>query len=50
MNEYLDSHYVKPFLNVGVDIFVKICDLNSYARESVSVKSNFALSPYLVLI
>ena len=39
---------VKPFLNVGVDIFVKIFGLISYARESVSVKSNFSLSPYLV--
>ena len=32
---------VKPFLNVGVDIFVKSVILISYATESVSVKSNF---------
>ena len=41
---------VNPFLNVGVDIFVKIFVVISYARESVSVKSNFALYSYLVLI
>ena len=40
---------VKPFLNVGVYIFVKIFGNISYAIESVLVKSNFALFPYLVL-
>ena len=41
---------VKPFLNVRVYIIVKSLVLISYVRESVSVKSNFALILYLVLI
>ena len=41
---------VKPFLNAGVDIFVKIFGLN-FICERVSVGEEYcALSLYLVLI
>ena len=40
---------VKPFLTVGVDIFVKSLVLIYYARELESVKSNVCLIPVLGL-